>query len=335
MTTPYSFKTLTTAINNIKPVSRFILDTVYKPNQNFANIIEVDKIEGAKTLAPFVAPMQGAKILKKLGQSTQVIKLPRIRIKKAVSAKDLLLTKDAGQNIYIGSAADIAKAKQQKIARELEDLKNRTVGRHEWMAARSLSGSISYEDDDLKFNIDFGMPSENKPVLSGNNVWGGSTSDILKNIRAYKKMILNATGSNPDLAILGSDAVDKFLADEKIQKLLDNRSVAIGTVKVDNTNYLGKVLGVDFYEYGEKYVDENGDAQDLIDAGAVVFINTKARFVHEFGVIEDLEAEGAVAQQFFSKMWEEKDPSGLFLLSESNSLPIPYQPDAVVYATVC
>ncbi len=330
----YDFRTLTKAINEIQKPKTKVLDMVFKKkNQNFANTIDIDVIVGNKKIAPFVAPMEGGKVVKKLGQKTKTVKFPRIRLKKKLNPKELLMVKDAGQNLYLGGSQDITKAKRAKIARELQDLKDQTTRRNEWMACQALKGSISYEDEDVAFNIDFNMPDANKPVLTGDNLWGGASADILGNIREYNTLIAQKTGGKADIAFLGTKAVNEFLNDTKIQKLLDNRNVSIGELKIDGADYIGSVNGTKFYEYAEQYVDKNGDVKDYIDKNACVLINTSAEFVDEAGIVEDLKA-GSVAQRFFSKMWEEEDPSALWLLTESDTLPVVYQPEAVVYATV-
>lgn len=333
----YSYRTLSTSINNLENLPSLILDVVFpNKNQNYADTLDID-IESAgefKKLAPFVAPMQGGKVIKKLGYTTKSVKFPRIRVKKQLPANDLLKSRDIGSSIYVGESADIEDRKMQKIAREQAHLKSIIQRRTEWMAAQALKGQIDYTSDDLAFSIDFSMPAEHKPTLTGDDVWGGSTSDIIGNIREWKTKILQATNQTADVALVGTSALDEILADEQVQKLLDNRSMLAGQIDLHQGSYVGRLCGVDIYECCEQYVDETGTSQDMIDPYAFVLVASKAKFVQEFGLIEDLDAQAQVGMEFFSKMWNEKDPSFAWLLAESNPLPVVYQPEAVVYATV-
>lgn len=332
----YDYRALTTAINTIEPIPSLILDVVFKTkNQNFATNLDIDVETGgvAKRLAPFVAPMQGGKIVKALGYTTKTVKFPRIRVKKQLSAKDILGMREVGNSIYVGEAGTIDAMKNSKIAREQSHLKNLITRRIELMAAQALKGKISYSSDDLAFEIDFGMQDTHKPSLDGNAVWGGTSADIVANIRAYKNLILQATNLTADTALIGTTALDKLLADEKVQKLLDNRNIAAGNIDLFGKNYVGRLCGVDVYECAEQYLDDEGVSHSMIDENAFVLFASAAKFTQEFGLIEDLDAQ--VGLEFFSKMWNEKDPSTAWLLAESNPLPVVYQPDAVVYATVC
>lgn len=334
----YSYRTLTTSINNLETMPSLILDVVFnQKNQNYADTLDID-IESAgefKKLAPFVAPMQGGKVIKKLGYTTKSVKFPRIRVKKQLSAHDLLKARELGTSIYVGEESNVEDRKMQKVAREQGHLKTIISRRVEWMAAQALKGKIEYTSDDLAFEIDFAMPAEHKPTLAGDDVWGGVSSDIITNIRSWKTKILQATNQTADVALIGSTALDKVLADADVQKLLDNRNLMAGQIDLHQGSYVGRLCGVDIYECCEQYIDEDGVAQDMIDPEAFVLIASGAKFTQEFGLIEDLEADAQVGMEFFSKMWNEKDPSFAWLLAESNPLPVVYQPEAVVYATTC
>lgn len=331
----YDFRALSTSINAINPPPSLILDVIFKTkNQNFGTSLDIDVLgDAGKKLAPFVAPMQAGKVIQALSRSTKNIKFPRIRIKKQLPAKDLMLTRDLGQSVYLGEGKSPLDAVNSKLAREQQHLKNLIVRRMEWMAAQALKGSVSYESDDVEFTIDFGVPDSHKVTLSSTSVWGGTSADILGNIRTWKNKILQATNLTADKALIGTSALDLLLEDEQIRKLLDNRNLNAGALSLDSSAYVGRLCGVDIYECAEQYIDDDGNAHDMIDDNAFVLLASAGGFVQEFGLIEDLEAQ--VAMEFFSKLWYEKDPSSAWLLAESNPLPVVYQPEAIVYATVC
>ena len=334
-TTPdYDFRALSTSINQIATTPSLILDVIFKTkNQNFGTSLDIDVLGDAGTkLAPFVAPMQAGKVVQALSRSTKNVKFPRIRLKKQLPAKDLMLTRDLGQSVYLGEGKSPTDAVNSKLAREQQHLKNLITRRIEWMAAQALAGSVSYQSDDVTFTIDFGVPESHKPELTGTSVWGGEDADILGDIRSWKNKILQATNLTADKALIGSQALDILLEDEKIRKMLDNRNLNAGAMSIDNSAFVGRLCGVDIYECAEQYIDDEGAAHNMIDEKAFVLLASAGGFVQEYGLIEDLEAQ--VALSFFSKLWYEKDPSSAWLLAESNPLPVVYQPEAIVYATV-
>lgn len=329
----FEWRALTEAINNIRPSERFILNTVFsKPKQHATNVLDIEIISGGRKLAPFVAPIEGGIVVDKLGRSVQTVKFPKIRMKKPLSAKELLAEKNLGQ-IYVGGAGDINSYRQQKIAEELLDLKERANRRLEWMAAKSLTGKLQVDQENISFEIDFRMDAENKPVLAGAALWSNADADPLKDLRAWKRIILNKTGKSANKVILGTDAAEAFLSNLKVLKYLDNNNISVGRIQVDNSNYLGRFVGLDLYEYNEQYVDDSGNVQDMISSKVAIVIATSARFDLHYGPIYDTKA-GNVVQEYFSKMWEEEDPSGLWLLAETNPLTVPHEPNAAVYATV-
>lgn len=332
----YDYRSLTTAINALATPPSLILDKVFKvKNQNYSTVLEIDieKASEYKKLAPFVAPSQEGKVISKVAFSTKSVKFPRIRVKKQLSANELLAQREFGQSVYVGEETEQKSAAEAKIAREQNHLKTIITKRIEWMAAKALSGGLTYNDDDVNFSIDFGFSSAHKPVLSGANAWSGASSDIVGNIRAWKKLIAQDTGLNADLAIAGSSAVECLLGNDDIRKMLHNAGMAVGQLQLDNTNYIGRLCGIDIYECDEQYFDGTTN-QPMIADNAFVLVAQNAKFVQEYGLIEDLEAEARIGMEFFSKLWFEKDPSAAWLLAESNPLPVVYQPDAVIYATV-
>lgn len=323
----YDYRSLTTAINNLETAPSLVLDVVFKQkNQNFATAIDIDiESQGqAKSLAPFVAPMQEGKVIKALGYTTKTVKFPRIRVKKQLAARDIIALRGVGETIYVGEGASLDNSKNTKIAREQLHLKNLITRRMEWMASQALKGQISYTSDDLAFEIDFGMQESHKPTLAAD-------ADIVAGIRAYKNLILQATNLTADTALIGTSALDRLLEDEKVQKMLDNRNIAAGNIDAQGNNYIGRLCGVDIYECAEQYLDEEGESHSMIDDDAFVLFASAAKFTQEFGLIEDLDAQ--VGMEFFSKMYNEPDPSAAWLIAESAPLPVVYQPDAVVYAT--
>jgi len=334
---------LTEAINKIVAPKTFILNTLFAPKtkQHATKKIQIDIKVGNKKLAPFVKRTSGAAVVDKQGFKSETIELPKIRMKKPLTAEDLLFERGVGMPIYVGSSGDINSFRERKIAEELQDIKDRATRRMEWMAAQSLSGVITVSQDDLEIEYDFNMPEANKPALTLGAKWSEvTTADPIANIRTWQSVVQNARGYVPTIAFARTEVINYFLANESVRQLLNLRSIVAGNIdtnKVANetgAKYIGKVEGVDIFEYNETYTDKNGATQPMIPVDRFVLVTPQAENRLHYGAIEDLEAGQNIALPYFAKDWIEKDPSVLWLLAETSPLTVPHEPETIVFAKV-
>ena len=111
--TTYDYRTLTTSINALATPPSLILDKIFTAkNQNYSSTLEIDIEKSAdyKKLAPFTGSSQEGKVISKVGFSTKTVKFPRIRVKKQLSATEILAQRDIGESVYVGG--DALKARQ-------------------------------------------------------------------------------------------------------------------------------------------------------------------------------------------------------------------------------
>lgn len=332
----FHWRALTTAINQIPPAPSLLLEKVYKTQiQVLSEEIDFDVVVGGKRLAPFVSPVEGGIVVAPLAREVQSVKAPRIRPKRVIQAHDLLAVRAPGTALYLGEGG-IEDYKDQRIAAELADLKNMIVRTTEWMAAQSLTGKLTVDfQDNISFEIDYHLPTAHKITLTGTDVWSDlDDSDPIQDILNWKRLISSATGYSADFAIAGTDAVDTLLAHTKVRELLNYRNFSVGKIALDSSNYIGRLAGVDIYEYDAAYVDRDGTPVDFIDSKSFVMVASQGPFRMHYALICDLDNTVAVAQPFFAKSWTEADPSMLWLLAESRPLPVPHWPECVVCATV-
>ena len=326
------WRSLTEAVNNIVTPGRVLIDKVFtRVRKHATRTIDVDIIEGNKKLAPFVSPIEGGVVITKLGRKMSTVQAPRIRIKTTLNPSDF--NDRAPGGVVYASVQDKEKYKKEKIALEQQNMKDQSFRRIHWMCAQALTGKITVAQDNVAFEIDFLFPVAHKPVLEGNAVWSDAAATILKNIRTWKRLGASK-GHNLRLAFSTPSVTDALLANEEIKKLLDNRRLNVGALELDGTDYIGRLAGVDIYEFSEEYVDENNQSQPMLPDGTFTMLDPDARFDMNYAAVEDLDAGGDVVTEFFSKSWTEKDPSRLWLLIESDPLPTVNQPGAVVHATV-
>ncbi len=331
----FQWRTLTAAINEIQAAPSFLTDKVFKTKvQCLTEDIDVDVVIGGKRLAPFVSPVEAGVVVSQLGRKVQSVKAPRLRPKKIISANDLLSLRAPGVSLYLGENG-VDGYREQRIAAELQDLKNMIVRTTEWMAAQSLQGTLTVSQDNVDFQIDYNFPASHKPVLTGNDLWSETTnSDPISDILTWKRLISSATGYSADIAIAGKNAVDALLAHSKVRESLGYRNYNVGEISIGRSNYIGRLAGVDIYEYDASYTDAATQSHNFIPDSAFIMLASEGPFRIHHALVYDLDNNVAVAQPFFAKSWTEADPSMLWLLAESRPLPVPHWPECVVFATV-
>lgn len=310
-------------------------DMVFKTRHtNPTETIDVDVISGGRKILPFVKNSAQGTIIEALSGEMRSVKAPRLRPKKPFTAVQLLTQRGPGK-MYYASGGDVNQERNRKIGEELADLRNRVDTTIEFMCAQSLKGSYTVTNDGQTFEIDFGMASANKPVLGSGSGWNESGGDVMGDIDDWATIIQNATGFAPDMAFCGGNVVKALRSNTEVKAQLDNRRVNAGGMQWDVSNaYIGNLNGIDMYRYGMSYTDLSDTDQNFIDSDAFIMLSSQARFTIEFALILDLDAAAQIQGEYFSKSWLEKDPSVLWMLAESRPLPVPWQPDAVVYADV-
>jgi len=329
------WKVMTDAINQIKSVPRMLQDLVFKTrNTNPADTIEVDVIVGNETLAPFVTDVEGGRQIAGTSRKERVIKTPRIRPKKTLTAKDLYTERGEGVMPYVpNGASSVAAAREEKVAKEMKDLRNTIDRRIEWMCAQALTGTLTVTQDNIAFAVDYNMPAAHKIVLAGADQWDETTADVKANMTTAADLIQDALGIPADTVICGKDAAAALLnrvAEDKWFYENSPRLDPLGGFRWEaSPSFLGRAGGLAFYRYGDTY-DDAGTPTNFIAADKVYVIATNARLSIEFGNILDLKAGANVMAEYFSKSWEVEDPSVMYMLAESRPLPVLWQPEAVV-----
>lgn len=339
----FGWTSLTESINKITPPKTFVLDTLFRPRtkQHLTDKIQLTIKVGNKKLAPFVKRTEAGIVMQKMGESAEFVQLPRIRMKKPFTAKELLFEKSSEFPTYVGSSGDISSYRERKIGEEQKDMVDMSFRRMEWLACQALSGAISVTQDNVKLAYDFLMPQANKPGLTEGALWSAvSTANPLRDIKAWQIVVQNARGMVPTFAVARHEVISYLLANEQVQKQINLRNMTIGSIDTNRiamesgAKYIGSIEGVEIYEYNETYVDANGDTQPMIPADRFVLACPQAENRLHYGAIEDLSAGQNIALPFFSKDWTENDPSVYWLLSETDPLTVPHEPETIIYAKV-
>ena len=201
-----------------------------------------------------------------------------------------------------------------------------------------------------------------------------STGDPVETARTAKLVMSSLVGVIPTLCIMGKNAggawQDLTKDDNRLHQALDTRRLSGagpiplgGLVDPDSgAVYEGTMSQVDFWTLDHTVKIQRADGLYMVADANGTFTGTtsdptaagtdiqlvhpdKAYFVYagsfaerwiEYGPIEDLTAVRANQrkQRFFTKTWEQQDPSVAWTMTETHPLPVTYRPDTVVEVTV-
>lgn len=343
----YSPRYLAEVVRQTPPVHTYFRDTFFTNVKTFSTErVDIDLVKGDRRMAAFVHPRMGGKVLPASGYETKSYKPPRLNPADITTA-DMLMERSPGEDIYSGRTPA-----QRAAARLVEDynrLNDAVTRREEWMCAQAiLNGSIPVKGEGVEETVDFGFT--NKKELSGTAQWGKSAAKPLDNLEDWVDTVLTEGFANVDTVIMGKTALRLFLADEAVQKLLDNRRVEMGLIAPkmlpNGVQYVGHLNkpNVDIYTYAEVYYDDwtNPSApatKPLVDDNKVILISSGARFVMAYGattIIDDKTGHWITSETSrLLRSYVEHGPDRRFLELIANPLPIPDKVDSWLVATVC
>lgn len=325
---------LTEAINQLYPVKTPILDKIFGAKRMMTSgVFQWDIVSGSQRILSNLKIHEPASVSKGTKLTTVTCTGTRFAKKRLIAAADLDKLRNFGSqfvNDLVGT----------RIGHEQVDMKGEIDRTREFMAGRALTGQVVSVDDNgvETVLVDYNFSAAQKPVLAGKKKWTDSESDPIENIRAWKKIIIRATGGTVDsfYAFCGSDAMTGLLKNQSVRDLVKN-TIGDQIAKTGRVTYLAEA---DIEEYLGCYLDKNGAVQEIIPANAFILVGVSAQNAAEIFVptIEFADPNGVgtgnPASMFFSKAWEDDDPSGKWIKVESRPLPVLYKPEAIVIATV-
>jgi len=333
----FETRELIAVANQVPTAGTFLQDTFFgKEEVAPSEYVDIVVRKGKRTLAPFVSPKVQGKIVNTSTQSVRSYKPAYIKEKWVTEATDII---GKSNNVFYAENKSIAEVVAEKVARETQEHKENLVRRIEWMAAQVLTtGKVEVKGDGVEEVIDFGFDANQFVVLT-DNTWDSNDVDPIAMMREWRRERVKAGGIAPNVAVFGSDAIDAFISNAKVQKALDLRRVDRGMIDPellpDGVTYWGYIpeIATDIYSYDEWYIDpESGEEKEMVDSKGVIYGSTKTQAKRVYGAIKDLQA--LTATKFFLKSWEVEDPSVRFMLMQSAPLVVPVEVDAFMFAKV-
>jgi hypothetical protein len=328
--TAFSARVLTAAINLMKPVATPVLDLVFarKAGQD-SDLFVWDVKFSARRLLSNIHVSAPASVRDLTGRKAVTCAAPRFAEKRFISAASLNAVRGFGEQFA-------AQRLEAKVADEQFDLKGDVDRTREFMAVKALSGQVV--DESGAVLVDYGLSNDQKPVLAGGDKWDTSTGDPIGDIRGWKKLIADAmNGVDKFVAFCGSGAMTALLGNDNVAALLGFQAGQ----QIAEAGQITKLAGVsDIREYFGTYATAGGVTTQLFADGVFCLVGLSADHGAElYAPVVDLKAAGGVGngkpgEVFFSKSWEEEEPSGRWVKAEARPLPVLYRPECVVWATV-
>lgn len=301
--------------------------------------VDIDIVKGKRRLAPFVHPKIGGKTVERDGYTTNSYAAPEVSPDMITTAEDFI-GRAPGQPIY-GASNPNQRAAQQ-LGEDLAELDNMITRREEAMCAEALfSGKVTVKGEGYDEVVNYWPAAQaEQPYqeLQGDARWNQADGNPQLDLREKRRAIIQASGVTPTDAIMGTDALDAFLA--KVGKELDYRRVDLGQIDPQHlpngVTYWGRLKdsALDIWTYDEWYVDDNGDEKPMVPADKVLIGSPAVPTTMAYGMVTLFRGSGDnAAPEFYAARrvpdsWtQRKNPAGRIVQIKSRPLPIVNQID--------
>ena len=320
----------------------FLLDTFFTSEQVFdTEEVHLDRLDTARKLAPFVAPVVAGKAERSRGYNTLTFKPPYIKPKHTVEPSRTLKRR-AGERLTGEMSPE--ERRNLLVTDNLRLEEEEIVRREEWMASQILrTGKVVCSGPDYPTQeVDFERAASLTKALTLTARWGETGVSPYKTIRGWATEVHHQAGAHPGTIIMDPLAAELFLDDPELQTRLDNRRQMGGEAQLfgaasgaqgEEAVFLGSLGGFEFWQYSAVYTDDAGNRANFMpDYTVIGGSKTLAEGIRTYGAIQDHGALRAMSR--FPKEWDEQDPSVRYTMTQSAPLPVLGRADATFCVTV-
>lgn len=327
-------------IDTLHPPTDYWLSLCFpEEHRSTSRYIDFEAIDEDRILAPFVAPNVQGQPMAQHGHNIRKFAPAYVKPKDAVDP-DRLILRRAGEKL---GGSSTPQQREDAIVADILRVQNNGIRRRwEWMAARAIiDGSVIVEGDNYPRSVvGFGRAAGNTKTLTLGARWTETTATPLDDLENWATEMQEADGGVPTRVTMGLAAWRAFSSHASVREMLDTRRGSSNALELGPTDgspftYRGRLNsnGLEIWTYNDYYVDNNRAIVRFMSTNDIVLTSPAVRGVRAFGAIRDRKA-GWAPLPIFSKMWEQDDPSGLFIMSQSAPLMIPRRPNATMRVTV-
>jgi hypothetical protein len=285
-------------------------------------------------MAPFVAPLIGGKVMEREGFETRFFKAPRIAPVRNLRIPDLE-PRMFGETIYSGRTPQDRAA--ELLAEDAIYCDEAITRREEWMCREVLvNGKLTVTaDHGYTMVVDF-LESSAGPIdnhqAPANGTWDQPASTPLSDLESARLETIKLSGVSPNVVLMGTDAASAFVNNAQVAKFLDNTRFQWLTVapiiESDSVVRLGRVPGMEVYQYSEYFEDDMGVLFPMLPPELVMLLSTDVTNKIVYGAytqLEDAKTKKYVTYQTarIPFVYGDEENGHLFYRLTSCPLPMP------------
>lgn len=150
----------------------------------------------------------------------------------------------------------------RQIFDDATNLMNSVKVRVERMKMEVLAdGKISVDENNAKFELDYGVPAEHKDTLTSTDAWNDTTnSNPIEDIQAWVDKINEDTGVVPTRALTSTKVLRLIQANKNVQLAINGENYASRTITPQALNDYMEMMGLPtIATYDKKYREEMSD----------------------------------------------------------------------------
>ncbi len=310
-------KVLTALVQKF-PAPQFVGASLFAEMPAASNLAEWDVIKRSRTMAEFVAPDSEAKIVSRMGIESMRATVASIKEKKQLSGSTMAWLRQPGTE-HLPFA-------EQSIRAELEDLNIRLEYRKEWARWQALAGSLSVNQDDVKFSIDYDLDATHTPTAG--TVWSNPAADILGDITDWKQVVAQDSGEVPSRAYCNSTVAEYLMKNTGVRDLMGDQLRS----DVLQSGYLTRLLGLEITVYDAGFINDSGTFTPFI--GNDRFFLCAGTDFARYLVAPSTDPKSGFRPGKFAKAWEAEDPATVWVLVEEHGLPVLTKVENILVADV-
>lgn len=329
--------------NKTTKVSTWILDTFF-PNRRVFNGQEVSMgdLETNTPIAPLVAPsVQGRVIIDQAKYNVKYVQPAYLKPSGYVTPQnvnDLALLGQMQAAGIVANTVNMSGAEKLRVAqisrfqRNRESITNFNV----FMAIQVLlTGKVTFASKDFpEVTVDYGRHAD--MAFTPTTKWGAAGAKPVSDIRTMNARLAEHGGTDGTVILTTSKVFGAMVnsdeyKDEIVKAQGANAANPLNTASVggmQEAKYRGELDGMAVWTLDATYRDENGAVQRYIGDKAFYIVSDLGGFLCHCG-LQNLDAMDQPLD-VYDYIVQEKDPSGIKLISESSPLAVPSIVNGVV-----
>lgn len=337
-------------ISTIHVAPTFFLDTYFRAEPKYSvheHIVMDEVLEGLPVMAPFVSPVVKAKPQRRNGFKANIFTPAYVKPMHFIKPGDFI-SRAPGEGLLGTMTAQ--ERKDREVIRLLGLQKRQIYSRFEWLAAKAtIDAKVIISGEDYPaVEVDFGRnPDHTIVIVDPAQVWSNPDAPIDDQFEEWSNTLLLASGYAGTDVVMSPEAWTKFRKNNKVKEDADRRRGILnvpnlqGLVATQQARYVGDWGEFRLVVYAGRFVEQDGTVSRALEADEMIMTAAPSEAdgtggvegIRAFGAIQDFEA-GLTPLDIFPKSWEEKNPSGEALMSQSSPLMIPGRPNAVIKVKV-